>query len=625
MKRILLVLIVVLAAVGAGAATAGAATQPTLSQATSAAFPERAFVLTLPDRRVLRTGDVDVRENGKAVERLSVVPADQAGGKSFGVVLAIDSSESMHDGAIDDAMAAARTFAGRRSPHQQLGLLFFDHDRSIALPLTDDTARIDRVLAETPELHKGTRIYDAASEAVAMLSEAGVRAGSVVLLSDGADVGSETPPAALTAAARRAHVRVFTVGLRSASFSPSALSAIADATGGVYSEAGSKGSLKDIYAALGAQLAAEYLVSYRSLAPLESDVRVEARINGFEQAALAAYRSPEFPAGTAKRAHEERWSSPLIVAIVAVIFALLLAAAVMLVLRGPRVGVRDRIGQYVNEAPLPLGLDLDEVRDERSLLGRVESAVRRGTWWPKVAEEIELAGVRMAPARFAGITIAGTVVAVWFLGVVANRPFSAVLVAFTPFVVHGLLRARVERRRRLFADQLPDNLQVVASAMRAGHTFASGLAVASEDADEPARAELRRLVADERLGVPLEEAMEAVARRMDSREMEQVGIVVQLQRESGGNSAEVLDRVVDALRYRGELRRMVRSLTAQGRLGGAIVTALPLFMVLALSILSPGYLEPMLEHVAGVIALIAGGCMLVVGWLIVRKLVDIKV
>jgi tight adherence protein B len=132
--------------------------------------------------------------------------------------------------------------------------------------------------------------------------------------------------------------------------------------------------------------------------------------------------------------------------------------------------------------------------------------------------------------------------------------------------VRGVCRRSLQKVRRAFEDQLPTNLQVLASALRAGHSFVGALSVVAADASEPAKREFMRTVADEQLGVPLEDSLREVARRMANDDLEQVAIVAELQRQSGGNMAEVLDRVVDTVRSRFDLRRMVRTLTAQGRM-----------------------------------------------------------
>jgi len=112
---------------------------------------------------------------------------------------------------------------------------------------------------------------------------------------------------------------------------------------------------------------------------------------------------------------------------------------------------------------------------------------------------------------------------------------------------------------------------------------------------------------------------------MKSRDVEQIAMVASLQRETGSNSAEVLDRVIEGIRERQGLRRLVRSLTAQGRLSRWVVTFLPVGLLLVVSLLNPAYMKPLFTHTSGRVMLAIGVVMIVSGSLVIKKIVDIKV
>jgi tight adherence protein B len=184
---------------------------------------------------------------------------------------------------------------------------------------------------------------------------------------------------------------------------------------------------------------------------------------------------------------------------------------------------------------------------------------------------------------------------------------------------------RATKTRRKFEEQLPDNLQVMASALRAGHSFIAALSVMVKDAPEPSRKEFRRVVQDEQLGISVERSLDVVYARMRCDDVIYVGLIATLQRDTGGSTAEVLDTVVETMRERAKLRRLVRTLTAQGRLGGWIVTALPILMITFLVTLKPGYLQPMTDRTIGWVILILAGLMVLLGSYCIRRIVDIKV
>src|SRR5205814_5904126 len=254
------------------------------------------------------------------------------------------------------------------------------------------------------------------------------------------------------------------------------------------------------------------------------------------------------------------------------------ALAIMALMGSRRRGtLPKRMAEFVSIPKPP-----EEERPTAVLTDRVEEGterlLRRTQWWGRFLDELELAGITWSPRRIVLFTFIGTFFFIWFLSLVTHSTLVALIGLGIPFAVRGVIRRRVTRKRQLFSEQLPDNLQVLASALRAGHSFIGALSVVVEDAPEPSRSEFRRVIADEQLGVSLEDALHVVVERMDNRDLEQVALVAAVQRSSGGNTAEVLDRVVETIRERFELRRMVRTLTAQGRMSRWVVSALPVFL-----------------------------------------------
>jgi tight adherence protein B len=183
----------------------------------------------------------------------------------------------------------------------------------------------------------------------------------------------------------------------------------------------------------------------------------------------------------------------------------------------------------------------------------------------------------------------------------------------------------LKQRRERFAEQLPDALQVVASALRSGHSFAGALAVVVDSGSEPMKSELQRVVADEQLGVPIQDSLEVVAQRMASRELEQLALVAELQREAGGNSAEVIDQVADTVRERFDLKRLIKTLTTQGRMSRWIVSALPVFIFIVIRLENPSYFSPMTGTTGGKIVFGLAAAWAVVGSLVIKRIVEIEV
>jgi tight adherence protein B len=607
-------------------AAAGTSRGPRIVEAGGARFPDRAFVLTLPTKQQLRAARVHVLENGAQVSKVSLVPVDAAGRGDFGVVLVIDASKSMYGRAIADAMKAARAFAARRTPTQQLAVVTFNSTSSVLLPFTSDAATIDAALASAPPLAPGTHVYDGVATAVTLLRRAKITSGSVVVLSDGADTGSRLSATNAAASARRDHARLFTVGIRSKSFRRAPLRKLSLAAGGDYSETASTADLARIYDQLGARLAGEYLLRYRSPAGPNKKITVKVRVDGIPGTGIGGYVTPALQIAKPAPYHRSLaagiWMSALTMLLVSLAAAGLFAIGVMLMVRPRRGNLRARMAQFVS---LRGAASKDDGArfTERVFIG-AERSLETTKWWARFVEALELAEIRIPAVQLLLWTFVGTFFAMWSLAMLGGSLLFGVLGLGVPFAVRALISRKLDRLRGQFAEQLPDNLQVLASALRAGHSLVGALSVVVEDAAEPSRSEFRRVVADEQLGVSLEDALNVVGRRMGNRDLEQVGLVAALQRETGGNMAEVLDRVTETIRERFEIRRIVQTLTAQGRMSRWVVSLLPVILLATITLLNPTYVEPLYQETFGRILLAVAAVMLVTGSLVIKRIVDIK-
>lgn len=595
------------------------------------AFPERSWVLTLPEGESARPNQVSLRENGQAVRDLDVVPADAAQ-RTFGVVLVLDASKSMQGRPIEDAMEAARAFAARRPGGQALGVVTFNGRVQTVLRPTTDGGRIAAALAGPPALAPDTAIRDGVAQALRLLRESQVETGSVVVLSDGSDTASKLTTPQVATAAQRQGVRIFSVGLESGAFAPGALEALAERSGGTYSLAGSSRSLRRVFDDLGTRLARELLITYRSAEPATTTIDVLARTStGIE--ATATYRAPalRLPAPPPP-AQEGFWVSTRGIAVTAMVIGLLLAIAMTVVARRPRAArLVDRIAPF-GAITSTSGDDSswDATVSRGSVLARpyerLQQRLSRSPRWRRFEEEVDVARVGLTPMKLASRTALGAVVALLLPVALGAGPLVGMLLAVLVILgARAYRRFRLRRQRGAFADQLPQSLQVMASAMRAGHSLTGALASVVHNAPEPSQTEFKRVRADEQLGVPVEECIDRMARRMDNSDLRQVGIVAALQQETGGNTAEILDRVVESVRERADLRRLVRTLTAQGRMGHIIVTALPIGLAAYFFAVNRAYLQPLLEPGPGRFLLGAAVVMVVLGSYFIRKIVDIKV
>lgn len=336
----------------------------------------------------------------------------------------------------------------------------------------------------------------------------------------------------------------------------------------------------------------------------------------FASQALAAGSSTDQPYD--KSLWDKIVTSPVTMVVVALLVVAAVAFLVMAILAPRRSGLPERMSEFVSiralqqdgQAPAPEAQS-DEPQEDN--------------YWTRLGSTLEIADIHISPQTLVVGTIAVTAL-VFFLILAGTGSIWWALLAFViPYLSREWVIRTLKHRRKRFAEQLPDALQVIASALRAGHSLAGALAVVVESASEPMKGEMQQVVADEQHGVPLQTSLLVVAERMDSRDLEQLAMVADLQRESGGNAAEVIDRVAETVRERFDLKRLVETLTMQGRMTRWIVSLLPVGIVLILQIEDPHYLHPLIESTAGKVLLGFAVVWAVLGSFVIKRIVEIEV
>ena len=198
---------------------------------------------------------------------------------------------------------------------------------------------------------------------------------------------------------------------------------------------------------------------------------------------------------------------------------------------------------------------------------------------------------------------------------------AGIFACFTPFMY---VRYKKNQRLKKFEEQFPEAIDLIARALRAGHAFTTGLAMAAEEIPAPVGQEFKLLYDRQNFGMPLPEAMRAFAARIPLIDARFFVTAVLTQRETGGNLGEVLDNLSSVIRDRFKVKRQVRVLTAHGRITGWILAGLPPVLAAAMFVISPGHMHILTSDTLGVQMIIAGLTLQVIGTLIIRKLVDIR-
>ena len=255
---------------------------------------------------------------------------------------------------------------------------------------------------------------------------------------------------------------------------------------------------------------------------------------------------------------------------------------------------------------------LDQMVEKMSIIGPIQTLIKQ-------------ADVKMTVAAFLFFS-ALCFVAAYVAMFIALRFHLVALgvAAFAMFIPLFYVRHKRNSRFWKFEEQFPEAIDLIARALRAGHAFTTALAMVAEEVPAPVGTEFRLLYDRQNYGMPLDEAMKDLADRIPLLDARFFVTAVLMQRETGGNLAEVLDNLANVIRERFQVKRQVRVLTAHGRITGWVLAAFPPALAVAMFVMSPGHLNVMVEDPLGVRMIVGAIAMQIIGTLLIRKLVNIE-
>jgi tight adherence protein B len=243
----------------------------------------------------------------------------------------------------------------------------------------------------------------------------------------------------------------------------------------------------------------------------------------------------------------------------------------------------------------------------------------------RVEEKLEQADLPLRPPEAIFFYFLGMFVVLVFGLIMFAIPGAIILMIFGALGPVGWLEIRRKKRLRAFETQLPDTLNLLSGSMRAGFSFSQGLEAVADEASEPSRRELQRVVAEARLGRPVEDALEDAANRMHSIDLVWAVMAIRIQREVGGNLAELLDTVARTMTERERLKREIMALTAEGRMSAWILGVFPPLFGGVLYMVQPKYMNMLFSSGMGITAVGVSAVVAVIGFIWLRKIMAIEV
>ncbi|MGI8605666.1 MAG: type II secretion system F family protein, partial [Gaiellaceae bacterium] len=554
-------------------------------------------------------------------------------GRAKSIVLAIDRSRSMRGQPLADAVAAARAFIEAKPAADRIAIATYATEAVALTGFTTATINADtalRTLAVDPV--EGTTLWDAVVLSARSLQGEPLPARVVILVTDGNETMSEASLADAIRAAKNADVSVYPIAIESPRFTPAPLKELAETTGGTYYGAASSEALAQIYSSIAEELRRTWQISYVTAARPGDQLTVEAStpgdkpveapldIPGFSPRAENARPSPLLP----EQVLQSAWGALVLGGAVGL---LVLLAGLFAFAAKKGAWLSHRLDPHVG--PTEAEVRRPEGRERLALASGLLRATERTFGhlrrWQRMGNLIERADLPIRTVEFMYL-MGGSAFLAGLIAAVAGLPSFVILavLAVGALIPYLVVHVKARRRLRAFENLLPDLLVTMAASLKAGHSFRQGLQAVVEEDQEPASKEFKRVLAETRLGRPMDAALPEMARRLGSKDFEFVITAVTIQRQVGGSLAGIFDMVADTVRDRQQFQRKIRGLTAMGRMSAYTLVGLPFFVLGAITLVNSEYMEPLYHTSTGHMLLIVMLVMMAFGSLILKKIVSFR-
>jgi tight adherence protein B len=578
---------------------------------------------------------VQVTVDGEAVKAKAAPVAGGADDVRRTSVLAIDVSKSMKGSKFEAAKEAALAYIDAAPIDVYMGIVTFASDvKTVAEPTQDRAALREAIKGLSLTLE--TRLYDGVIKAVEVAGDDGVR--SILLLSDGKDTGGDATLDEATATVAESDVRLDAVALDQSDKQASALQDIAAASDGEVTTVQDEGDLEALFAAQAAELSKQVVVTFPHPAGVEGDttlnVSIAAGPDTYSDEALVSLHSSS--GASTKQTYEAPGGFTLNNTwLLAGVILLFVGFGALLIIGMLNAGRAD-LTPMQRQLQLYTVHGMDTFRSARqnlepnnlkdSAVAVADKFVKGQDFEEKLATKLDRAGLKLTASEWVLLHMGVALVAP-LIGLLVTGNVIIILLFFAAGAVLPwlFLSFKESRRIKAFNAQLAQTLQIISGALQAGLSLPQAVDTVVQEGAEPMAGEFRRAIIEQRLGVDIEDTLDTVAERMDSKDFKWVVMAVRIQREVGGNLAELLLTVAATLREREYLRRQVQVLSAEGRMSAWILGGLPPFFLLYLALMRPEYLEPMISNKLGWIMLGVAAVMMTVGAFWLKKMVKVEV
>lgn len=586
-----------------------------------------------------------VTVNGEPVAALEVTRLAEST-VPVGVVLAIDASGSMTGAPLEAAKTAAKDFVTQARAEDRIALITFADEVQVLSGFTGNLEVVTELI-DSIEAAGETAFNDAVIKGIGMYDSSSARnlLPNMIILTDGDDTVSVATLDEAVATVSVSSVRVFGVALESPDFNPDPVQAVAEAGNGLFLSTPDPEQLSTLYDEISREISNTLVAKFISPVSTPGDVEFAVSYQGLTTSttfAVSGYATTTTAGPTTTTTLAPittivvESSSPLDSSTLILIAAagLGLTLFLFLVILFGRED-EDDPGRFSKRLQAYGRKGKPDAEEKGSILERIpllnrfteaaEEEVKKRGLLSGVSSALEQANIPMSPGELILAMLGVAAVGGVFMAIFNSPLWGLVTFGGLLFIFVFLIRYTGGREKKKFEKQLPDTLTLMSTSLRAGYSLLQATEAVASEAPNPTAREFGRAIAEARLGMTVTDALNGIVDRSKSKDFEWAVMAIDIQREVGGNLAEVLQTVADTMRARNRLKGEIVALTAEGRISAIVLGSLPFLLFAFLFVSNRDYLQPLIDSSFGRMIMAVGVLLMGAGIFWLKKIVDIEI
>ena len=622
--------------------------QAFIKEIDTAGFPNVSLYLSFKEGSQLGTLELGksnfvIKENNLEIKDFTAQKISETS-EPIATLLVLDTSDSMKGEPISNAKNAAISFIDNMRDIDKVAIVGFADIVTEYSSFTSDKIVLKKSI-EAISSEGETSLFDGIIRGLGMFKSVDeIKYQYMLVLSDGTDTVSTSTADDVVALASSGNITIYSIALLSKEFSPSDLETIAKASNGALLTTADPEQLTTLYSDISKKIRNQYKITFKSSSANTEKFNATVAIDsaGIKDSISLDYENPFFTqsgSGAVTNAQSSQVAAEIVIAdkwwIKTLIYLFIFTSVTILlyivstVMIPGKPGLKDRMDHYLyNVEDKNTSGEIPEKKARSGLFSRSSKSGKKSTGKPGFAETFEIqlrrAGMNISGSKFLTIHLLIVGAALLLVNILTKNLLLTlavvVLVIFLPFL---LINFKTGQRIKKFNEQLPDTLQLLEGALKAGYSLNQSLTMVISESKPPISEEFKITVSEIRMGLSEKVALENMAKRINSELFNWVILAINIQREVGGNLAEIMDIIANTIREKERVLRQINGLVAEGKLSAYVLIGLPIIMAIVLSVMNKEYISVLYTTSIGYLLIGVAVLLMIIGIAWILKIVKI--